>query len=91
MNLNNGGCSAALTHVLEAMIRDLRFSNEIPVHHMWNVLETRIESVRRGLAEEFGCDPEEMAVTRNASEAMETLILGIDLKVGNEVVLTNQN
>jgi len=91
VNLNNGGCSPAPSHVLEAMIRDLRFSNEIPVHHMWNVLEPRIESARRGLAAEFGCDPEEMAITRNASEAMETLTLGIDLKPGDEVVLTNQN
>ena len=66
VNLNNGGCSPTPAHVLDAMIRDLRFSNEIPVHHMWNVLEPRIESVRRDLAAEFGCDPEEMAITRNA-------------------------
>ncbi len=91
VNLNNGGCSPTPSHVLEAMIRDLRFSNEMPVHHMWNVLEPRIESVRRDLASEFGCDPEEMAIVRNASEAMETLTLGIDLKAGDEVVLTNQN
>src|SRR5215472_10903791 len=91
VNLNNGGCSPAPSHVLEAMIRDLRFSNEIPVHHMWNVLEPRVESVRRDLAAEFGCDPEEMAITRNASEAMETLTLGIDLKAGDEVLITNQN
>ncbi|HKF43210.1 MAG TPA: aminotransferase class V-fold PLP-dependent enzyme [Thermoanaerobaculia bacterium] len=91
VNLNNGGCSPTPSHVLEAMIRDLRFSNEIPVHHMWNVLEPRIESVRRELAAEFGCDPEEMAIVRNASEAMETLSLGIDLKAGDEVIVTNQN
>ena len=91
VNLNNGGCSPTPSHVLEAMIRDLRFSNEIPVHHMWNVLEPRIESARRELAAEFGCDPEEMAIVRNASEALETLILGIDLKRGDEVVVTNQN
>ena len=91
VNLNNGGCSPAPAHVLEAMIRDLRFSNEIPVHHMWNVLEPRIESARRDLAGEFGCDPEEIAIVRNASEAMETLTLGIDLEAGDEVILTNQN
>lgn len=91
VNLNNGGCSPTPAHVLEAMIRDLKFSNEIPVHHMWNVLEPRVESVRRELAREFGCDPEEMAITRNASEAMETLIFGIDLQPGDEVLLTNQN
>src|SRR5262245_51980710 len=91
VNLNNGGCSPTPTHVLEAMIRDLRFSNEIPVYHMWTVLEPRIESVRRDLAAEFGCDPEELAITRNASESMETLILGLDLAAGDEVVVTNQN
>ena len=91
INLNNGGCSPTPAHVLDAMIRDLRFSNEMPVYHMWNVLEPRVESVRRELAAEFGCDPEEMAITRNASEAMETLTLGIDLKAGDEVLITNQN
>jgi selenocysteine lyase/cysteine desulfurase len=91
VNLNNGGCSPAPTHVLEQMIRDLRFSNELPVEHMWRVLEPRIESVRRDLATEFGCDPEEMAITRNASEANETMIFGVDLKRGDEVVFTTQN
>ncbi len=91
INLNNGGCSPAPTHVLEQMIRDLRFSNELPVDHMWRVLEPRIESVRHDLAREFGCDVEEMAITRNASEANETMIFGIDLKAGDEVVMTTQN
>ena len=91
VNLNNGGCSPAPTHVLEAMIRDLRFSNELPVEHMWRVLEPRVESVRRDLAREFGCDVEEMAITRNASESMETLIFGIDLRRGDEVIVSNQN
>jgi isopenicillin-N epimerase len=91
VNLNNGGCSPAPTHVLEAMIRDLRFSNEIPVQHMWVVLEPRLESVRRDLAAEFGCDPEELAITRNASESLETMIFGIDMKPGDEVIYTTQN
>jgi selenocysteine lyase/cysteine desulfurase len=91
INLNNGGCSPAPTHVLEQMIRDLKFSNELPVDHMWRVLEPRIESVRRDLATEFGCDPEEMAITRNASEANETMIFGIDLRRGDEIVFTTQN
>jgi isopenicillin-N epimerase len=91
INLNNGGVSPTPSHVLEAMIRDLRFSNEVPVEHMWGVLEPRIESVRRELAKEFGCDTEEMAITRNASEANETMILGLDLKRGDEVIVTTQN
>jgi len=73
------------------MIRDLKFSNQIPVDHMWGVLEPQVESARRDLARMFGCDPEEMAVVRNASEANETMILGLDLKRGDEVIVTNQN
>jgi len=91
INLNNGGISPTPTHVLEQMIRDLRFVNELPVEHNWRVLEPRMESTRRELAREFGCDPEEMAVTRNASEGLEIMILGLDLKRGDEVVITNQN
>ena len=91
INLNNGGVCPSPSHVLEAMIRDLRFSNELPALHMWSVLEPRIESVRRDLAADFGCDPEELAITRNASEALETLILGLDLQRGDEVLVTNQN
>lgn len=90
-NLNNGGVSPAPTHVLDAMIRDLRFSNGIPVIDMWQTLEPRLENVRRDLAADFGCDAEEMAIVRNASEANETMIFGLDLKKGDEVIVTNQN
>ena len=41
---------------------------------MWQQLEPQIEGVRRELAAEFGCDPEEMAITRNASESLEICI-----------------
>ncbi len=82
INLNNGGVSPAPSHVLEQMIRDQRFCNELPAHHMWQVLEPRVDAVRRALAGQFGCDPEELAITRNASEGMETLILGVRPQAG---------
>ena len=91
INLNNGGISPTPTHVLEQMVRDLKFTNELPVEHNWRVLEPRMESTRRELAREFGCDTEEMAITRNASEALENVILGLELKRGDEVIITNQN
>jgi selenocysteine lyase/cysteine desulfurase len=91
INLNNGGVSPAPGHVLEAMIRDLRFSNEIPVEHMWGVLEPRLETIRRDLAADFGCDAEELAVVRNASEANETMIFGLDMARGDEVIFSTQN
>src|SRR2546426_8397185 len=91
INLNNGGVSPSPRIVQEAMRRYLELSNEAPVYTMWQLLEPQIESVRRRLATSFGCDPEEMAITRNASEALETCILGLDLKPGDEVLTTNQD
>jgi selenocysteine lyase/cysteine desulfurase len=91
INLNNGGVSPSPRAVQEAMRRYLELSNEAPVYTMWKLLEPQIESVRRGLAAEFGCDPEEMAITRNASESLETCILGLDLQKGDEILTTNQD
>jgi len=91
VNLNNGGCCPSPRVVHEAFKRYLDLSNQAPVYHMWQVLEPNIESVRRQLAAEFGCHTEELAITRNASEALQIAQLGIDLRAGDEVVTTNQD
>jgi isopenicillin-N epimerase len=91
INLNNGGVSPSPRVVQEAMARYLAFSNEAPVYTMWQVLEPQLESVRRQLAADFGCDAEELAITRNASEALEIVQLGMDLQPGDEVLTTNQD
>src|SRR6185437_3592339 len=91
VNLNNGGVSPAPKIVMDTEIRYLEVENLSPSYYMWNVLDPGIETVRRRLAESFGCDPEEIAITRNASEALETVQLGIELKRGDEVLTTNQD
>jgi selenocysteine lyase/cysteine desulfurase len=91
INLNNGGVSPSPRIVQDAMRRYVEFSNQAPVYTMWQILEPHIESVRRGLAEDFGCDPEEMAITRNASEALEICEFGIELEPGDEILTTNQD
>jgi selenocysteine lyase/cysteine desulfurase len=58
---------------------------------MWNWLEPEIENVRTRLAMSFGCDREEIAITRNASEALEIAQLGVELKPGDEVLTTDQD
>ncbi len=77
--------------VHEALKRYLDISNQAPVYHMWQILEPNIETVRRRLAAQFGCDPEELAITRNASEALQIAQLGLDLRPGDEVLTTNQD
>jgi isopenicillin-N epimerase len=91
INLNNGGVCPSPRVVHEALKRYLDFSNQSPVYHMWQILEPNIESVRRELAREAGCHPEEIAITRNASEALQIAQLGLDLEPGDEVVTTNQD
>lgn len=91
INLNNGGVCPSPRVVLDAQIRMLEFSNQAPVYHMWRILEPEIEGVRTRLARTFGCDREEMAVTRNASEALENVQLGLDLEPGDEVLTTDQD
>lgn len=91
INLNNGGVSPSPKVVMETEKRYLEISNMGPAHFMWKIVEPEVESVRRRLAESFGCDPEEIAITRNASEALEILQMGLDLKRGDEVLTTNQD
>lgn len=86
VNFNNGGCSPAPRIVHEALKRQLDFSNQAPSDFMWRVLEPEVENVRTRLARLFAVDRDEVAITRNASEALETLILGHDLKAGDEFI-----
>ncbi len=91
INLNNGGVSPAPKVVADAMKRYYDISNEAPSYFMWRVVDQGREPLRKNLAQLAGCDAEEIALHRNASEALETIIFGIDLKAGDEVVLSKQD
>jgi isopenicillin-N epimerase len=91
INLNNGGVSPAPKIVMDTEERYLEIENLSPSYYMWNVLDPGVETVRRRLARTFGCDPEEIAITRNASEALEIVQLGMHLERGDEVLTTNQD
>ena len=91
VNLNNGYVSPSPRNVQDAMRRYLEYSDMGPYTTMINVLERQVELVRSRLAAAAGCDPEEMAITRNSSESLENAQYGIDLKPGDEVLTTNQD
>lgn len=91
INLNNGGVSPSPIIVQQAMKRYLDVSNETTAYTMWQLLEPQREGVRQQLARLFGCDPEEMALTRNASEGLQITQCGFDLPAGSEVVTTTQD
>ncbi len=91
INLNNGGVCPSPRSVMAALQRYLVYSNQAPAYTMWRHLEPQIETVRSELARVFGCDPEELAITRNTSEALEIVQFGLDLRPGDEVLTTDQD
>jgi selenocysteine lyase/cysteine desulfurase len=91
INLNNGGVSPAPKTVQDAMKRYYDISNEAPSYYMWRVLDMGREPLRNNLAKLAGCSGEEIAINRNASEGMETVIFGLQLKEGDEVVVSKQD
>jgi selenocysteine lyase/cysteine desulfurase len=91
VNLNNGGVAPAPKVVQDAMKQYYDLSNQAPSYYMWRVLDHGREPLRKNLAQLAGCSHEEIAMQRNASEALETVIFGLDLKRGDEVVLSKQD
>jgi isopenicillin-N epimerase len=91
INLNNGHVGPWPKPVQDALRQYMEYTEMGPYHTMINTLERQVEMVRRRLAAAAGCDTEEMAITRNASESLENAQYGIDLKPGDEVLTTNQD
>jgi len=91
INLNNGGVSPSPRMVTEALVRYIWQQEDATAYTMWQILEPQSETIRTGLAEMFGCDREEIAITRNASESLEILLMGIDFKSGDEILTTTQD
>ena len=91
INLNNGGVSPSPKVVQDALEKYNRFINEGPSYYMWRILDQGREPLRDKLAELAGCDANEIAVNRNATEALNTVIFGLNLKAGDEVIGTKQD
>ena len=90
INLNNGYTCPTSRMALESEMRYLRMINMTPIFYEFQIAD-RIETIRLRMAAEFGCEPEEMALTRGASESLQIAQNGIDLKPGDEVVTTEQD
>jgi len=90
INLNNGFTCPTPRVALEAEWRYMDMINMAPIFYQGPIAD-RIQTIRVRMAEEFGCAPEEMALTRGASESLQIAQNGIDLKAGDEVITTEQD
>lgn len=89
INLNNGGVSPQPKVVQEAFEHYNRLSNEAPSYYMWRILDKGRESLRKNLAAFAGVSPEEIAINRNTTEALDIITFGLRLKKEDEVVGSN--
>ena len=90
INLNNGFTCPTPRIALESEWRYMDMINMLPVHYQ-GMIARNVETIRLRMAAEFGCEPDELALTRGASEALQIAQNGIDLKAGDEVVTTEQD
>ena len=91
INLNSGSVSPAPRVVAEAMQRYWTLTNMSPSLYVDDLLYPEVELVRQRLAAQFGCDPEELALTRNTSESLLSVQFGLPLQRGDEIVITTQD
>ena len=90
INLNNGFTSPMPRVSIESVFRYMDMINMLRVHYQ-GMVAGNVQTIRRRMANEFGADPEEIALTRGASESLQIAQNGIDLKAGDEVVTTDQD
>jgi len=88
INLNNGGVSPSPRATVDALDYYNRMCSEAPSYYMWRILEQDREPLRDNLATLAGVSPDEIAINRNATESLNTIILGLNLKPGDEVVVS---
>ncbi|MCC7244868.1 MAG: aminotransferase class V-fold PLP-dependent enzyme [Saprospiraceae bacterium] len=88
INLNNGGVSPTPRATMDALDYYNRMCSEAPSYYMWRILDQNREPLRENLAQLAGVSAEELAINRNATEALNTIVFGLPLKSGDEVVLS---
>jgi selenocysteine lyase/cysteine desulfurase len=87
LNFNHAGIGTSPRPVTDAYIQHI-WSEEKAVPSTIFSYGPQLEPVRQGLAKLFGADTEEIAITRNATESLNAILLGLPLKAGDEVLTT---
>jgi selenocysteine lyase/cysteine desulfurase len=91
IQLENGYYSLAATEVLENYIQHIRKVNAVSSYYMRTRQGDDKLASRQALARVLGCPVEELIITRNTTESLDTIIAGIDWKPGDEAVMAEQD
>lgn len=88
--LNNGSLGPTPLPVLRSLADLTREIASDPSEKMWGPLGNRLEEVRGKAAALLGVAPDDVALTRNTTEGISTVGLGLGLTPGDEVITTDQ-
>ncbi len=91
INLENGYYSMQAEEVLDAFIRNVRDINLSASYYMRTRQYDDKLAVRKRLAAMAGCSADELIITRNTTESLDTVIAGIDWQAGDEAVMAAQD
>ena len=91
INLENGGVQPSPDRVHAAFAELARHAHRAPPITLNREQLPQLEDVRQRLAAAFGCDAEELALTRNTTEGAETVLLGCEFRPGDRVLTTTQD
>lgn len=91
INLENGYYCMQPQEVLEGFIARVREVNTEASYYMRTRQSQEKAVVQKRLAGLAGCTPEELIITRNTTESLDTVIAGFDWKIGDEAVMAEQD
>ena len=91
INLESGYFSPQPLEVMEAQLSNIRMINQQPSYYMRRRQHEEKLEIKKKLAKMAGVSHEEIVITRNTTEALDTVISGMDLKKGDEALMTNQD
>lgn len=92
LNLDHGWTSPAPRVAVDALVRGARALEALPAEYLPKTWEKVSDTaVRRALAEATGVPPVEIALVRNATEALATVLLGVPLRAGDEIVCSTHD
>ena len=91
INLENGYYCFQPEPVLDEFIRNVRAINLEASHYFRTRAPDDRRQVRGRVASFAGCAVDELVITRNTTESLDTVISGFDWKPGDEAVMANQD
>lgn len=86
---NHAGLSPSPKSARETIAQQTKRANADPSLIIWRRQDHELDPVRKQLSILVGCEPDELALTMNATYGLQTAIMGVPMAAGDEILATN--